>query len=130
MPTWSLICILMRDRLHFFGTIAHVPDWDDTHAMSLQARSQSQRGKWIRNDSGVRAFQGLGKNSPSREQAVRRITRGLPTHLLIESLDYDLDPWGKWWRITLAVLRLAWRRRYFGVSGNQLKVVKAQAKKP
>ena len=35
--------------------------------------------EWIRTDLGVRTFQGLGKNSPAREQAVRRITRDLCT---------------------------------------------------
>ena len=54
--------------------------------MSLDARSHADLGKWIRNDLGVRTFQGLGRNSPSREQVVRRITRDLHTHLLIEAL--------------------------------------------
>ena len=43
--------------------------------MSLCTRPLSQLGKWIRTDLGVRTFQGLGKNSLSREQVVRRITR-------------------------------------------------------
>ena len=62
-----------------FGTPELVPDWQDTHAMMLL-------GRWIRTDLGVRTFQGLGKNSPAREQVVRRITRDLHTHRLIESL--------------------------------------------
>ena len=48
---------------------------------------QTQRlGKWIRTDLGVRTFQGLGKNSPAKEQVVCRITRDLHTRRLIESL--------------------------------------------
>ena len=64
------------------GTIEHVPDWNDTHEMSLEARSHAQLG----------TFQGLGRNSPSQEQVVRRITRDLHTHLFIESLDCELNP--------------------------------------
>ena len=70
----------------------HVPDWQETHAMSLCTRPQSQLGKCIRTDLGVRTFQGLGKNSPSCEQVVRRITRDLHTHRLIESLDCEIQP--------------------------------------
>ena len=43
-------------------------------------------GRGVRTDLGVRTFQGLGKNSPTREQVVRRTTRDLHTHRLIESL--------------------------------------------
>ena len=64
-----------------FGTPEHVPDWADTHAMTLDTRPQ-----------GVRTFQSLGKNSPSGEQVVRRITRDLHTHALIASLDCELYP--------------------------------------
>ena len=46
-------------------------------------------GQWIRNDLRVRTFQGLGKNSPTREQVVRRMTRDVDTHDLIESLACD-----------------------------------------
>ena len=53
-------------------------DWD-THAIALSTRPQSQLGKWIRTDLAVRTFQGLSKNSPSREQVARRSTRDL-TH--------------------------------------------------
>ena len=53
---------------------------------------RSQLGKWIRTDLGVRTFQGLGKSSPSREQAVRRITRDFHTHRLVESLDCEIRP--------------------------------------
>ena len=56
-----------------FGTPEVVPDWQDTHAMSALI-PPSCFGKWIRTDLGVRTCQGLGKNSPTREQAVRRIT--------------------------------------------------------
>ena len=75
-----------------FGSREHVPDWVDTNVMTLDTRPQSRLGKWIPTDLGVRAFQSLGKNSPSREQVVRRITRDLHTHTLIESLDCDLYP--------------------------------------
>ena len=54
-----------------FGTPELVPDWQDTHAMMLSLAKNSQLGRWIRADLGVRTFQGLGKNSPAREQAVR-----------------------------------------------------------
>ena len=70
-----------------FGTPEMVPDWQDTHAMMLSLPKSPQPGRWIRTDLGVRTFQGLGKNSPAREQVVRRITRDLHTHLLIESLE-------------------------------------------
>ena len=75
-----------------FGTPEHVPDWQETHAMSLCMRPQSQLGKWIRTDLGVRAFQALGKPSSSREQVLRRITRDLHTRRLIESLDCEIRP--------------------------------------
>ena len=57
-----------------FATLERVPDWADTHAMTLDTRPQSWLGKWIRTDSGVRTFQSLGKNSPLREQVARRVT--------------------------------------------------------
>ena len=56
-----------------FGTPEVVPDWQDTHAMHTLIGNPSL-GKWIRTDLGVRTFQGLGKNSPAREQVVQRIT--------------------------------------------------------
>ena len=56
-----------------FGTPEQARDWQDTHAMSLHMCAQSRLGKWIRADLGVRTFQGLGKNSPSWEQLVRRM---------------------------------------------------------
>ena len=49
-----------------FGTLEHVPDWDDTHAVTLDARPQSRLGKWIRTDLGLPV-------KGTREQAVRRI---------------------------------------------------------
>ena len=49
----------------------------------------SSLGKWIRTDLGVRTFQGLGKNSPTREQVVRRITRDLHTKHILEFLTCD-----------------------------------------
>ena len=69
-----------------FGTPEMVPEWQDTHAMKASVLQRSQLGRWIRTDLGVRTFQGLGKNSPAREQVVRRITRDLHTNRLIESL--------------------------------------------
>ena len=45
--------------------------------MQLSLPKNSQLGRWIRTDLGIRTFQGLGKNSPAREQVVRRITRDL-----------------------------------------------------
>ena len=62
-----------------FGAPEHVPEWIETHAMTLHTFPQSCLGKWIRTDLGVRTFQGLGKNSPSREQVVCRVTRDLHT---------------------------------------------------
>ena len=66
----------------------------------------SSFGKWIRADLGVRAFQGLGKNSPTGEQVVRRVTRDLRTKHILEDLTCDfhlqvplhrkcLPAWGK-----------------------------------
>ena len=54
-----------------------------THASAPQ---NTRLGKWICADLGVRTFQGLGKNSPAKEQVVRCITRDLHTRRLIESL--------------------------------------------
>ena len=39
-----------------FGTTEPVPDWEDTHAMALDARPKSRIDTWIRNDLGVRRF--------------------------------------------------------------------------
>ena len=49
----------------------------------------SHLGKWICTDLGVRTLQGLGKNSPTREQVVRRITRDLRTQCILEDLLCD-----------------------------------------
>ena len=46
-------------------------------------------GKWIRTDLGVHTFQGLGENSPAREQVVQRITRDLHTRHVLEDLLCD-----------------------------------------
>ena len=62
-----------------FGTPELVPDWQDTHAMQASVSHDTRLGKWVRTDLGVRTFQGLGKNSPAREQVVCRITRDLHT---------------------------------------------------
>ena len=70
------------------GTLEVVPNWQDTHAMHTNT-CVSQLGKWIRTDLGVRTFQGLGKNSPAREQVVRRITRDLRTQCFLEDLICD-----------------------------------------
>ena len=71
-----------------FGTPEVVPDWQDTHAMHALTH-HSSFGKWIRTDLGVRTFQGLGKNSPTREQVVRRVTRDLHTKHILEDLTCD-----------------------------------------
>ena len=71
-----------------FGTPEDVPDWQETHAMHTLTK-QSHFGKWIRTDLGVRTFQGLGKNSPLKEQAVHRITRDLHTKNILEFLTCD-----------------------------------------
>ena len=71
-----------------FGIPEVVPDWQDTHAMHAHTH-HSSFGKWIRADLGVRAFQGLGKNSPTREQVVRRVTRDLHTKHILEDLACD-----------------------------------------
>ena len=60
--------------------------------MALDARPQSRIRTWTRNDLGVRTFQGLGRNGPSWDQVVRRITRDLHSHAFIETLDYDAQP--------------------------------------
>ena len=68
-----------------FGAPEHVPDWQDSHAMSAYV-PPSHLGHWIRTDLGVRTFQGLGLNAPLREQVVRRLTRDAHTHQILESL--------------------------------------------
>ena len=55
-----------------FGTPELVPDWHDTHAMNVSAPLSTRLGRWVRTDFGVRAFQGLGRNSPTREQVVHQ----------------------------------------------------------
>ena len=72
-----------------FGAPEHVPDWQDSHAMSAYV-PPSQLGHWIRTDLGVRTFQGLGRNAPLREQVVRRLTRDAHTHQILESLPCDV----------------------------------------
>ena len=72
-----------------FGAREHVPDWQDSHAMSAYV-PPSQLGQWIRTDLGVRTFQGLGKNAPLREQVVRRLTQDAHTHQILESLPCEL----------------------------------------
>ena len=72
-----------------FGTPEIVPDWQDSHAMSAYV-PPSCLGRWVRTDLGVRTFQGLGKNSPNREQVVRRITRDVHTRRILESLPCEV----------------------------------------
>ena len=72
-----------------FGAQEHVPDWQDSHAMSACVPS-SHVGHWIRTDLGVRTFQGLGRNAPLREQVVQRLTRDAHTHQILESLPCDV----------------------------------------
>ena len=71
-----------------FGAQEHVPDWHESHAMSVYV-PPSQLGRWIRTDLGVRTFQGLGKNAPLRAQVVRRLTKDVHTHQILESLPCD-----------------------------------------
>ena len=62
----------------------------DTRAMSFIIKPlQAHLGTWIRNDLGVRTFQGLGRSGPLRTQVVRRIARDLHIHQILESLDCD-----------------------------------------
>ena len=61
-----------------FGTPEPVPDWQDSHAMRAYVPPLSL-GQWVRTDLGVRTCQGLGKNAPTREQVVRRLTRDVHT---------------------------------------------------
>ena len=68
-----------------FSAPEDVPNWQDTHVMHSLLHPPCL-GKWIRTDLGVRTFQGLGKNSPAREQVVRRLTRDLHTMQILESL--------------------------------------------
>ena len=68
------------------GTPEVVPNWQDTHAMHTNT-CVSHLGKWIRTD--LRTFQGLGKNSPTREQVVRRVTRDLRAQCILEDLICD-----------------------------------------
>ena len=49
-------------------------------------------GQWIRTDLGVRTFEGLGRNGPTREQVVRRITKDLHTRHVLEDLLCDSHP--------------------------------------
>ena len=71
-----------------FGAPEVVPDWQDTHAMHAFLGDRCL-GHWIRTDLGVRTFQGLGRNGPTREQVVRRITRDLHTRRVLEDLLCD-----------------------------------------
>ena len=68
-----------------FGTPELVPDWHDSHAMRAYV-PPSSLGHWVRTDLGVRAFQGLGKNAPKRDQVVRRLTKDVHTQQILESL--------------------------------------------
>ena len=70
-----------------FGTPEIVPDWQDSHAMSLpHVLDIGFALTWDR----VRTFQGLGKNGPKREQVVRRLTRDAHTRQILESLPCEL----------------------------------------
>ena len=71
-----------------FGAPEAVPDWQDTHAMHAFLGDRCL-GQWIRTDLGVRTFQGLGKNGPTRDQVVRRITKDLHTQRVLEDLLCD-----------------------------------------
>ena len=67
-----------------FGAPEVVPDWQATHAMHAFLGYRCF-GQWIRTDLGVRTFQGLGRNGPTREQVVRHITRHVLEDLLCDS---------------------------------------------
>ena len=71
-----------------FGAPEVVPDWKDTHAMHVFLGDRCL-GQWVRTDLGVRTFQGLGKNGPTREQVVRRITKDLHARRVLEDLLCD-----------------------------------------
>ena len=71
-----------------FGAPEVVPDWQDTHAMHAFLGDRCL-GQWVRTDLGVRTFQGLGRNGPTREQVVRRITKDLHTRRVLEDLLCD-----------------------------------------
>ena len=71
-----------------FGTPEVVPDWKETHAMQALLGDRCL-GQWIRTDLGVRTFQGVGRNGPTREQVVRRITKDLHTRDISEDLLCD-----------------------------------------
>ena len=71
-----------------FGTPEVVPDWQETHAMQAFLGDHCL-GQWIRTDLGVRTFQGVGRNGPTREQMARRITKDLHTRDILEDLQCD-----------------------------------------
>ena len=60
----------------------------NTHAMHAFLGDRCL-GQWIRTDRGVRTFQGLGRNGPTREQVVRRIAKDLHTRHVLEDLLCD-----------------------------------------
>ena len=68
-----------------FGTLEVVPGWQDTYAMHAFLGDRCL-GQWIRTGLGVRTFQGLGRNGPTREKVVRRITKDLHTRHVLEDL--------------------------------------------
>ena len=71
-----------------FGTPEVVPNWQETHAMQAFLGDRCL-GQWIRTDLGVRTFQGVGRNGPTREQVVRRITKDLHARDILEDLLCD-----------------------------------------
>ena len=71
-----------------FGAPEVVPNWQDTHAMHAFLGDRCL-GQWVRTDLGVRTFQALGRNGPTGEQVVRRITKDLHTRRVLEDLLCD-----------------------------------------
>ena len=70
------------------GIFEELPRCEETHAMtSTVTLPEANLGTWIRNDLGVRAFQGLSRNGPSWPQMIRRVARDLRSHQILGSLD-------------------------------------------
>ena len=78
---WPLRLLVCRE---------HVPDWQDSHAMSAYV-PPSQLGQWIQNGSWGSHLPRLWvRNAPLREQVVRRLTQDAHTNQILESLPCEL----------------------------------------
>ena len=75
-----------------FGTIEPVPDWDDTHAMTVDARPKSLIDPGFEIFLGVRTCQGLSRNGPSWDQVVRRHLRSSATQDIETAFLYRTVP--------------------------------------